>query len=91
MLTQLQPLPLVSAYIAQDHGILQYIVDSQGSPVAVDDIAKATNLSPRDTGNLLEYLSVQSMIQETSRGHYRPTKLSHLLLDKLFKDAVIHL
>lgn len=86
-----QPLPLITARVAQEHGIFKTLVDSKDGPTSAAVLAEKTRLNPNVLDSLLAYMTTQHMIQETSPRQYSATKLSQMLLAPLFIDGVLHL
>ena len=77
--------------MAQEHGIFKTLVESKDGLTSAAVLAEKTGLNPNALDSLLEYMTTQHMIQETSPGQYSATKLSQMLLAPLFVDGVLHL
>lgn len=85
-----QPLPLITTRIAQQHKIFATLVGSQG-PVSFDALKDATGLQAAILESVLDYLGTQGMLSEPQRGQYAATGLTHLMMAPLFNDAITHL
>jgi hypothetical protein len=59
--------------------------------ISTVDISAETGVNILVLEIILDYLCAQYMAEEVSPGHFRPTKLTHILIDQLFVDGVIHL
>ncbi|KAF4637649.1 hypothetical protein G7Y89_g412 [Cudoniella acicularis] len=83
-------LPLVTVRVAQDHKIFQTLVENKDGPTSAAVLAEKTGINPTVLDSLLEYMTTQHMIEESSPQNYVPTKLSNILLAPLFVDGVVH-
>jgi hypothetical protein len=90
LLIHIQPLPLVTARIGQDRGIFEALAKSQDG-VQLDVLAETSGLQRGVLEPILDYLCTQGMGVEVTRGTYKATPLTHMLLVPLFNDAVTHL
>lgn len=86
-----QPLPLVTARVAQNHNVFKTLVENKDGPTSAVTLAEESGIQPGILDSLLQYMSTQHMIEETSPQHFSPTKMSNILMSPLFVDGVIHL
>ncbi|CAJ2505076.1 Uu.00g124700.m01.CDS01 [Anthostomella pinea] len=84
-----QPLPLVTARIAQDKKLLSALAANEDG-ADLEALAQESQLNGGVVESTMEYLCTQNMAKLSETGHYRATKLTHFLLAPLVTDAVTH-
>lgn len=80
---------MVTARIAQQHGLFKALSEDGGQPQSAAALATATNIPQRILDSLLDYMSANYMVEEMSPGHYGVTKIAQLLQTPLFVDGII--
>lgn len=90
MFAFIQPVPLVTTRIGQEHKIFATLTAAK-EPVSLAALQDASGLELGVLESNMDYLCAQEMAQEVDSGKYAATKLSHMLMVPLFQDAVIHL
>ncbi|CAN8101585.1 unnamed protein product [Discula destructiva] len=85
------PLPLVSARICQDRGVLATLAASKDEHgVTLTALAAASGIETDVLESILDYICARGMAVEVSPGCYAAMKLTGMLLVPVFVDAVTH-
>ncbi|EOA86423.1 hypothetical protein ACJQWK_06180 [Exserohilum turcicum] len=78
-------LPLVTARISNDYGILANLVKgSEVNPVALSDLVKTSGLDRSLVSSIMDYHCYEGSAIEPRQGFYAPTKLTRNMTDPSF-------
>ncbi len=78
-------LPLVTARISNDYGILATLVKgSEANPVAFSDLVKASGLDRSLVSSIMDYHCYEGSAIEPRQGFYAPTKLTRNMTEPSF-------
>jgi demethylsterigmatocystin 6-O-methyltransferase len=81
---------LVTTRIAQDFNLFSTLANhSETKPASLADLAKASGLEDSILAAIMDYSCGQGVCAEVQRGLYAPTKLTHLVLQPTFADAIL--
>lgn len=87
----LKPLRLVVPRLAQQHGIFEMLINTNGKPVTLGELSEATQITSFVLEVVMDYLCTQRWAQQVGREEYAATKFSHRFMEPSFRDGMSHL